>query len=106
MEKKDILILKKLNTLGMMLESLCQNQQSETLHLVESTPMNEDLFGTFHNKDDELSIFPASGELEVQQVELKLMDSRFFAKVVRNHTNFNLIRCPAIFEKEFKVYKT
>lgn len=72
-----------------MLETLCQNQQSDTLNMIDPSPLTEDLFGTFHNKDDELSIFPASGELEVQMIEQKLVDARFFGKVVSCNSFFS-----------------
>ncbi|XP_051168728.1 uncharacterized protein LOC127286368 [Leptopilina boulardi] len=95
LDQKDVLMLKKLNAIGILLETICHNQHSETFNLIDTSPLTEDLFGSFH-KDEELSIFPASGEMEVQLIEQKLADSRFFGKVVYalsrlgKHTNLSL----------------
>ena len=77
--KKDILLFKKVNTIGVLLESLCRSQQQTNNNYTDQRPT--DLI-SFLNRDEDLNLFPARSQHEVNEIEKKMKRSTFYNKVV------------------------
>ena len=77
--KKDILLFKKVNTIGVLLESLCRSQQQTNNNYPNQRPT--DLI-SFLDRDEDLNLFPARSQHEVNEIDKKMKRSRFYNKVV------------------------
>ena len=77
--KKDILLFKKVNTIGVLLESLCKSQQQTNNNYPDQRPT--DLI-SFLNRDEDLNLFPARIQHKVKAIEKKMKRSTFYNKVV------------------------
>ena len=71
------LVLKKLNTMGLIIESLCRDNQNYNI----SNELLE-LPISFLNKDEDLRIFPAANKNDHREIENKMQDKKFYKKLV------------------------
>lgn len=77
MTKKDIIEFKKLNTIGVMVESICRKLNTNPVNNdAEQGPVN------FVHRDEDLKLFPATTVAALYIIETKMKDPAFYKKVV------------------------